>query len=299
MGRSTTVRAEPVEARLPSLRRTLRQAQGERIFLRTFPITGREKARNVASLSRTRHNLEEMDKQQILDEIRRTANENGGKPLGRQKFYGETGIKESDWLGKFWIRWNDALAEAGLSPNTMQLAIPEDVLVEKLIGFMREIDHFPLHAELRMKARHDPNFPSHNTFSSRLGKKAEVAAAIYNYCQGRSGYDDVMALCKPIIGETSSSDSEDDASDETTGFVYLMKSGRYYKIGRSNAPGRREYDLSIQLPEKIKTVHTIRTDDPVGIEAYWHKRFADRRKNGEWFVLSASDIKAFRRRKFM
>jgi len=78
-----------------------------------------------------------------------------------------------------------------------------------------------------------------------------------------------------------------------------MKSGQYYKLGRSNAAGRREYELSIQMPEKLVTVHTIRTDDPVGIEAYWHQRFGAKRKNGEWFDLSAADVKAFKQRKFM
>jgi len=52
------------------------------------------------------------------------------------------------------------------------------------------------------------------------------------------------------------------------GIVYLIKSGRFYKIGRSNSIGRREYDLGIQLPERAKTIHVIRTDDPTGIEAY-------------------------------
>ncbi len=82
-------------------------------------------------------------------------------------------------------------------------------------------------------------------------------------------------------------------------YVYLMKSGRHYKIGRSNSTGRREYELAIQLPESVELIHRIRTDDGVGIEAYWHSRFSDRRLNGEWFALTTEDVRIFKRRKFM
>ena len=89
------------------------------------------------------------------------------------------------------------------------------------------------------------------------------------------------------------------AAEEAIGFVYLLKANRYFKIGRSSSFERRSRELAIQLPERAETVHVIRTDDPIGIELYWHRRFESKRKNGEWFELSAKDVKAFKRRKFM
>lgn len=103
-------------------------------------------------------------------------------------------------------------------------------------------------------------------------------------------------LAQNVVDTTTSTPN---SPVENFGYVYLLKSGRFYKIGKTNAVGRREYELAIQLPEKTTTVHAIQTDDPTGIEAYWHKRFADRRKNGEWFELSAAEVRAFTRRKFM
>jgi hypothetical protein len=82
--------------------------------------------------------------------------------------------------------------------------------------------------------------------------------------------------------------------------VYLVKSGKHYKIGRSNHAGRRSNDSTLRLPERLEVIHTISTDDPAGIERYWHTRFADRRLDGEWFALTMGDISAFkRRRRFM
>jgi hypothetical protein len=58
-----------------------------------------------------------LSKNHIIAEIRRTAEEKGGRPLGRVRFQAETGIKESDLLGKYWAKWSDAVAEAGYEPN--------------------------------------------------------------------------------------------------------------------------------------------------------------------------------------
>jgi hypothetical protein len=126
---------------------------------------------------------------------------------------------------------------------------------------------------------------------------------VCNYCKDKDEYNDILRICEPLLNQIAAGNKYDvEAGQERVsefGCVYLMKSGRFYKIGRSDHPGRREYDLALQMPEKPNKIHEIRTDDPKGIEAYWHNRFASKRKGGEWFDLDAADIQAFKRRKFM
>ncbi|HLZ41701.1 MAG TPA: GIY-YIG nuclease family protein [Candidatus Sulfotelmatobacter sp.] len=222
-----------------------------------------------------------MTKQHIIDEIRRTAKDNGGVPLGVGRFLKETGIRESDWRGRFWVRWSDAVREAGLEPNQKQGAIDDNVLLDKLIALIRELGHFPVAAEIRLKDAQDPTFPNLKTFA-RFGLKHELVARVRAYSESKAGYDDVVAMCTAITVQGNGRPANEvKGAEPAFGFVYLMKSGKHYKIGRSNAVGRREYELGILLPDPPSTVHKIKTDDPVGIEAYWHGRFAAKRKGGE------------------
>jgi hypothetical protein len=236
-----------------------------------------------------------MDKKHILDEIRRTAEANGGKPLGKGKFFKETGIKFSDWYGIHWVRWGDAVAEAGYPPNQMQVAYSRSSVIEKYIAFIREIGHIPVHGELRIKRLKDSAFPSKDVFSG----KNKLLEDVVKYCRRNPGHDDIIKMCEEISKKQGVKAHDNKPIHKETGFVYLFRSGKYYKIGRSNHPGRREYEMKTQMPENVQIVHQISTDDPIGIEAYWHNRFASKRKRGEWFDLDSSDISDFKRRKFM
>lgn len=190
----------------------------------------------------------------------------------------------------------EAVREAGYTPNQMTEAYDESHLIEKFIQLARELKRLPTGNDLRLKAYNTPEFPDSKTFE-RFGAKAELVKHVLNYCRTREGYEDIIILCE---GHSPRRHKESELVPvPEIGYVYLMKSGKFYKLGRSNAAGRREYEVGIQLPEKLKTVHIIRTDDPAGIEAYWHNRFGAKRKNGEWFDLDSNDISAFKRRKFM
>ena len=94
-------------------------------------------------------------------------------------------------------------------------------------------------------------------------------------------------------------DSDLDLSAGVQGYVYMLRSGKHYKIGFTNSPVRRFREVRIELPSETVQVHTVETDDPKGIEAYWHKRFAGKRiRDSEWFELSADEVRAFKRPKY-
>ncbi len=233
-----------------------------------------------------------MEKATLLNEIRRISKANGGKAPGVMVFERETGISRTEWYPHLWLRWSDALAEAGFSPNTLQRAYPKEYLVEKFVAFTRELGHVPVKGEFLRKSRVDKTFPNQTVFYQE-GKEA-LLKRVVEYCESRSELDDVAALCAAALGQLRGSEAENRAK-ASTGFVYLMRSGRHYKIGRTKSVGSRERQLAIKIPISPTTIHVIETDDPVGVEAYWHSRFADKRGEGEWFDLSAQDIAAFKR----
>lgn len=240
------------------------------------------------------------EKDYIIQEIIRTAKENVNIPLGISKFEKETGMKRDDFLGRYWAKWSDALGEAGYAPNKFNEAYDEEFMIKKLTDFIRELGRFPSPSELSVKSYNDKTFPNKATFYNRFGRKKEKIVKVIEYCKTHEEWNDVLEICLPLLqNEKEVTDEKTTSETINFGFVYLMKSGKFYKIGRSNDADRRAYELKIQLPEKLEIVHKIKTDDPIGIEEYWHKRFKNKRKNGEWFELTRQDVEIFKRRKFM
>lgn len=236
-----------------------------------------------------------MNKAKIIDEIRRIALANNGKPPGVAKFINETGIKKAEWYPQLWLRWGDALIEAGFESNLKCVAYDKEYLIERYIELIEEYDRLPLEGEIRVKKKIDSTLPSHSAFR-KLGTKYERAVAVIEYSRKRSVHNHIIKICEDIIRSTPKQDYNNDY-ETNIGYVYLIKHGsrNEYKIGKTLNPLRREGEIRLQLPEKITPIHYIETDDPSGIEAYWHRRFEDKRKEGEWFELTSKNINSFKR----
>ncbi len=229
-------------------------------------------------------------KEEILAEIRRTVSENGGQPLGSKAFQNTTNIGWYDW-GRYWPSWGSALVEAGFEPNKKKTAYADEFLVKRMIDVIRKFGRYPSLSELRIEG-YNSSFP-YEPIKKR--KKYPIISKIVEFCSKNKNYEDILEICNPLLKELEKDEkSKDSTIIGQVGEVYLFRSGRYYKVGKTYDSVRRGHEISIQLPEKITLIHSIKTVDPSGIETYWHKRFNAKRKNGEWFDLTPADIKEFK-----
>lgn len=232
---------------------------------------------------------------EIITALRDLAKASDGRAPGSRAFERATGIRTSSWRGVLWSRWSDAVTEAGLAGNAYNEAIDEDLLMSKLATAIRHFKTLPTYAELRLYKRSHADFPNDKTFATRFKTKAAMLERVREWARDRPGFEDLAVL---LPGRSSAAGGSERAPTSPDGHVYLMGSGEHFKIGRSDQLERRVKEITIALPDTVKLIHSIRTDDPPGIEAYWHRRFAHRRANGEWFKLTRADVAAFKRRKY-
>jgi hypothetical protein len=232
----------------------------------------------------------------ILSEIRRLAATKGGQPPGFRAFENETGISTTEWRGVFWARWSDAVVEAGFRPNDPNPSYDDDYLLKKFAEACRHFGRIPAAMDFRIFARTKPDFPNHKMVYRRFQSTANMLRRLAEWTKERADYADVFAI---VETHAAAGKANPNSKPSAEGYVYLIRWGAHYKIGRGEHLERRVKQVKTGLPDSGSLIHAIRTDDPPGIEAYWHRRFADTRaENGEWFKLTAADVAAFKKRKF-
>ncbi len=237
-----------------------------------------------------------MSPNEITSEIQRLALDNGGKPLGERLFLASAGLSRSALWSAGFSNYSDALVAAGFSKNQLNSASQPKVVLASLVDLIRSIGRFPTKGHIKVARAKDKSFPSYEAFLTVAGGAfSNLPSLTLEYCQA-NGMADIEHLIprgtNRVEGEAK------DVKRAVAGYLYLVKHGQHYKIGRSNDIARRRREVSLLLPEELQHVHVIETDDPEGIEAYWHRRFAAKRLRGEWFALAGDDVAAFKRRRY-
>lgn len=72
-------------------------------------------------------------------------------------------------------------------------------------------------------------------------------------------------------------------------FVYILRAGDYFKIGKTIDFSKRIAQLKIQLPFEVELFKVINTNDSAKLEKHFHRIYRKLRANGEWFKLTPHD----------
>lgn len=242
-----------------------------------------------------------VSRDEILSAIRREAEAQGGRPPGVLRFQQATGIKVAQWRGRYWARWSEAVVEAGFAPNQWQGRVAtDDQILRRLADLALELGHYPTSAEQRLRHRQDSEFPGDNTIASRIGDRATQLRRLLDLSLAEPGYSPLHDMVGPLLTPAGTPTPAQQVALGASGSVYLMRTGVHHKIGRSTHISRYSSKVDPRHPGRAQIVHEIETDDPEGIERYWHQRFARKRINEECFALTDDDVRAFmRRRSFM
>lgn len=226
---------------------------------------------------------------QILQEIKRIAQEDGGDVPGERTFKSKTRIEEftrTVWK-EYWRRWSQAQRDAGFEPKTRTIGYDETILLEKMAKLTRKVRRIPDNYDVSKERRADKSLPTHQTLAKRLGVKAVRVRKLRTFCESHNEYRDVLPYCDQYRPSTQR-EVPDVATPRIekkagTGFVYLAKVqvrgvGRpLFYIGKSNSVLKRIGQHRGNPEFKVvTTMHSISSPKSSLVETFWHRRFADK-----------------------
>ena len=160
----------------------------------------------------------------IISEIKRLAAETGAPP-GQDAFTSATGITPAKWRGVIWLRWSDALAEAGFAANEWNKRRDSREILEHVATLCRKLGRLPTRTEIKMQKRSDPAFPAHTTVSNHYRTNADLASALRKLSID-PGWIDLAS----VVPEERAEEMTRPGNQEE-GVVYLLKSGKHSKSG--------------------------------------------------------------------
>lgn len=215
-----------------------------------------------------------------------------GKVLGERVFAKKTGLPVWHWR-KYWPTWSAFQADVGFEPNSRKLRIPDEYLLRRLAELTLKLDKLPLKRDLAEERRRDGSIPDHQTFG-RMGRHNQRLQKLEAFCQSKPEFARVVELIRLDRGQRMGLQPD---PERYQGIVWLTRQGNFHHLGHERATGQRLRRLAT-LTSLAPGTHIIQTDDPVGVEQYWRKRFRQKHVGRKTYKLEFKDVWAFRRRTY-
>lgn len=246
-----------------------------------------------------------LTREEIIKAVQKWSKNNFGLTPSEKIIRDDLGIPRWHWTS-FWVKVTDLQREAGLKPQDFDNSrYTNEELCKIFIKVIREEGKIPSRALLDFKHKQNSEFPGSGTFYKRLGlhRDGSLVVTIHEYVKDKRGYKDIITLCNSYLEGKEDIELENGISTNGKGYVYLLKTklrnSVAYKIGKTKDIKSRIRQLR-QESNIDELIHHIETDDMDGVENYWHIRFKDKRlyperDRDEWYLLSTSDEKTFKR----
>ena len=111
--------------------------------------------------------------------------------------------------------------------------------------------------------------------------------------EGRERYDNLLSWEYDERSKMLDNQKKDVRRERKikSGIIYILKTEKYYKIGKTTNATNRIKTIAIEMPKKPKLVCKYKTNDIDGDEKYLHNQYESKRSNGEWFQLDNEDLK--------
>lgn len=128
--------------------------------------------------------------------------------------------------------------------------------------------------------------------ASRMLMGMAYDETVSGYMLSAFGYG-VWALSGMPINFNREKNDQPKKKHQQSGYVYVLQGDGtgFFKIGITTDIDRRTAQISPKMPFESSLVLYAYVDDMRSTELYLHEKFNDNRVNGEWFELSASQIR--------
>ena len=133
-----------------------------------------------------------MKREEYLQALQVETTKSGGRPPGERAFQSATGLTRRDLWKAGFSAYGDAVAAAGLTPNTLRSAPDASTVLDKLTALARAKQRCPTVGDIRVAKTEDAMFPSYESVRHLSRSRGVPLSAILLEHAKAQGFEDLV-----------------------------------------------------------------------------------------------------------